>query len=174
MIYLILEIEAFEQQCVTLKGLFQSDRLKQHMVTIRIDPFLGNCAMYEHRCMEKINKLYKSAVKFDDRLQFKSIIEASMVSTPDMFIDNSQISLGPPMIVKKCSAQKSLRLFTEVLYVKNKPSVRRVGAAKSRHKEIRAGSMLWSSIPKRKGHKKINEQVKISIYNWILQYTQVV
>ena len=34
---LILEIELFEQQCVILKLLLQSDRLKQHMVTIGID-----------------------------------------------------------------------------------------------------------------------------------------
>ena len=34
--------------------------------------------------------------------------------------------------------------------------------------------MLWSSIPNRKGHKKINEQVKKYLYNWILQHPQVV
>ena len=48
-IYLIIEIESFEQQHVSLKFLFQSDRLKQHMVTIGIDSFLINCAMYKHR-----------------------------------------------------------------------------------------------------------------------------
>ena len=34
--------------------------------------------------------------------------------------------------------------------------------------------MLWSSITKRKGHTKINAQVKKSLYNWILQHPQVV
>ena len=33
--------------------------------------------------------------------------------------------------------------------------------------------MLWSSIPKRRGHKKINECVKIALYNWIIQHPQV-
>ena len=33
--------------------------------------------------------------------------------------------------------------------------------------------MLWSSIPKRKVHTKINQQVKKSLYNWILQHLQV-
>ena len=31
---LILDIEYFEQQCGVIKWLLQSDRLKQHMVTI--------------------------------------------------------------------------------------------------------------------------------------------
>ena len=36
LIDLIIEIESFEQKCAIIKGLFQSDRLKQHMVTIVI------------------------------------------------------------------------------------------------------------------------------------------
>ena len=71
--------------------------------------------MYDHRCLVNVKKLYTSAGKFDYHLQFKAIIEASMVSTPDRFTNNSPISPGPPMIVKKFSARKSLRLFTEVL-----------------------------------------------------------
>ena len=34
--------------------------------------------------------------------------------------------------------------------------------------------MLWYSITKQRGHTKINECVKIYIYNWILQHPQVV
>ena len=75
--------------------------------------------MYEHTCLENIKKLYTSAVKYYDRLHFKAIIEASMVSTPKISTGNSTISPGTPMIVKKCSAIKSLRLFTELLDVKN-------------------------------------------------------
>ena len=75
--------------------------------------------MYKHRCLENINKLYTSTGKYDDQLQFKSILEASMFSTPERFTDNSPMSPRPPMIVKKCIARKSLRLFTEVLDVKN-------------------------------------------------------
>ena len=58
--------------------------------------------------------------------------------------------------------------------VKNKTAVRRVGAVESKRKAIRAGSMLCSSVPKSRGHTKINEQVKKYLYNWILQHTQVV
>ena len=60
------------------------------------------------------------------------------------------------MTVKDTSARKSLRLFSEVLDVKEKNAVCQVGDAKSKRKEIRADSMLWSSIPKRGGHEKIN------------------
>ena len=100
------------------------------MVTIGIDQPLRNCAMYKHIWQENINKLYTSAGKYNDQLQFKAVIEVSMVSTPDIFVDNSPMSPGPPMIVKKCSARKSLRLFTEVLDVKKKTSVRWICASK--------------------------------------------
>ena len=33
-IYLIPDIESFEQKCVVVKGFLQSDRLKQNIVTI--------------------------------------------------------------------------------------------------------------------------------------------
>ena len=120
-----------------------------------------------------ISKLDTSAGKCDDQLQFKAIIEASLVYTPEIFTDNSPMSPGPPMIVKIFSARKSLCLFTEVLDVK-KTDVRQVGATKSKRKAIREGSMLWSSISKRQLNTKINAQVRNYLYNWILQHTQVV
>ena len=95
----------------------QSDRLKQHMVTIVIEPLLSNCEMYKHRYLENIKKLYTSAGKRDDQLQFKAILETSMVSTSEIFTDNSPMSPVPSMIIKKFSAGKSLRLFTGVLDV---------------------------------------------------------
>ena len=130
MISLFIDIESFEQQWFIIERFLQLGRLKQYMVTILIDQSLSNCSMYKHRCMENINKLYTYAAKFDDQIQCKSIIEAPMVSTPDRFTDNSPMSPGTPMIVKKCSASKSLFLFIEVLNVKNKTSVHQLGAAK--------------------------------------------
>ena len=53
--------------------------------------------------------------------------------------------------VRKPSASKSICLFTEVLYVKKKTAVCQVGFDKSKRKEIRAGSVLWSSIKNMKG-----------------------
>ena len=66
-----------------------------------------------------------------------------MVSTTGRFADKSPISPGTPMIVKKCSARKPFRLFTEVLDIKNKTALLRVCAAQSKHKAIRAGGILW-------------------------------
>ena len=56
--------------------------------------------MYEHRCLENIKKLYTSSGKYNHPLQFKAILEASMVYTPERFTDNSPISPVPPMIFK--------------------------------------------------------------------------
>ena len=107
-------------------------------------------------------------------MQFKAILEASMVSTPVVFTYNSPMSPGLTMVVKNYIERKSLHLFTEVLDVKKKTCVFPVGADKSMEKAIRAVSMLWSIILKRKGIIKINKQVKKSPYNWILQHARVV
>ena len=123
MIDLILDTESFEQKCVILKGLFRSDRLKQKIVTIGIDQYLSKSAMYGHIFLKTIKILYISAGKIYDQRKYKAIIEAAMVSTPDIFTDSSPMSPGPPMIVKKTSARKSLHLFIEVLDIKNKNSV---------------------------------------------------
>ena len=142
-IYLILGIELFEKQFFILKDLLHSDRLKQHIVTIVIDPLLSNSEMYEHRCMKNINKLYTSSGKCNDQHHYKFIIELAMVSTPDIFTDKGSMSPGPYMDVRNPSAIKLLRLFTEVLDVNNKTSVRRLGSAKSGYKSIRSGIMVW-------------------------------
>ena len=107
------------------------------MVTIGIYKSLSNCEMYEHICLENINKLYTSANKYDSQLQFKAILEVSMVSNTEIFTDNSPMSLGPPMVVKNCSERKSPRLFTEAVDVKEKTAVRRVVFDKSKCNAIR-------------------------------------
>ena len=73
---LILEIELFEQQCVIIKGLLKSYRIEQHMVTIGIDKLLSKCEIYKHGCLEDTKKLYTSSGKWDDKMQFKAILEA--------------------------------------------------------------------------------------------------
>ena len=70
----ILSIDTFEQQCVVLKVMFQSPRLKYNVQTIGIHPSLSNNAIYEHKCLENIKILYKQAGKCDDQKQFKDII----------------------------------------------------------------------------------------------------
>ena len=77
----VLSIEIFEQQCVVQKVMFQSHRLKDHVQTICIHPSLSNNAIYEHKCLENIKKIYKQAGKCDNQQQFKDILEADMVFT---------------------------------------------------------------------------------------------
>ena len=61
------------------------------MFTIVVDQSLSNSTMYEHRCIENIKKLYKSAGKCDYQQHYKAIIEAAMVSTTEGFNGNIPI-----------------------------------------------------------------------------------
>ena len=101
-----LSIDTFEQQCVVLKGMLQSTRLKYHVQTIGIHPSLINNAIYEHECIGKIKRLYKQAGKCDDQQQFKDIIEAAMVYTPEAFTDNIPMSPMKPTPFKKPTTRK--------------------------------------------------------------------
>ena len=47
-------------------------------------------------------------------------------------------------------------------------------AEKSRRKAIKVGNILWTKKTKRKGHSKINEQIKRNLYTWITRHPQVV
>ena len=104
--------------------MLQSPRLKDHMKTIGIDQKLRKSALFEHRCLQNIKKVYQHAVNCDNQQQFKDILEANMVSTPELITDNSPRSPMTPTPVKKPSAIKSLFLFTNILYVKNKIDIR--------------------------------------------------
>ena len=113
----VLSIDTFEQQIVVLKGMLKSLRLKYHVKTIGIEPSLSNYTIYEHTCLENIKNIHKQAGKCDDQQQFKDIIEAAMVSTPEGFTNKIPISLMTSTPVKKPSPQKSLCLFTNILEV---------------------------------------------------------
>ena len=112
------------------------------MVTIGIDQSLSNSVLYEHRCLENIKKLYKSASKYYDKKKYKNILESDMVSTTEVFTDNIPMSLGLSVSPKNTRARKSFYQFTEVLYVKHKTAAHRLGDAKSKRKSIISGSML--------------------------------
>ena len=134
--------------------MLQSPRLKYHVQTIGIDSSLSNNAIYEHKCIENIKKFYKQAGKFDDQQQFKDILEAAMVSTPEGLIDNIPISPRTSSSVKKPIAQKSLCMFTNVLDVNKKTAYRLVGAAKYKRKAIKYGSTPWALKKGEKGTQK--------------------
>ena len=89
-----------------MKGLLQSQRLKDHVKTIGIDQSLRNSALFEHKCIKKINKLYKHAGKYDNQQQFKDMLEFAMVSTPEGFTNNRLRSPMNPTPVKKQNNKK--------------------------------------------------------------------
>ena len=59
------------------------------MLTIGVDKSFSNSYFYEHICIDNIKTLYQSAGKCDDQWEYKAILEASMVSTPKFFSENS-------------------------------------------------------------------------------------
>ena len=56
----VLLVDTFEQQCVFIKVMLQSLRLKDHVQTIGIDQYLSNNALYEHKCLEIIKNIQTS------------------------------------------------------------------------------------------------------------------
>ena len=126
----VLYIDTFEHQCVVIEGILQSPRLKYHVETIGIRKLLRNSALFEHRCLQNIRNLYKHAGKCDNKQQFKYILEAAMVSIPEEFTNNIPISPMNLTSVKKQSSEKSLCVFTNILYVKNKTDICQVRDSK--------------------------------------------
>ena len=106
--------------------------------------------------------------------QIKGILDAAMVSTPEVFIDNSPNVPMTSTPVKKPSARKSLCLFTNILDVKAKMAKRCFLAAKSRRKSMKVGNGLWTKKTRRTGHLKINDHIKSNLYEWTTPHPQVV
>ena len=151
----VFYIDTFEPKCAVIKGMLQSLGLKYHVQTIGFYQSLINNALYEHKCLENIKKLYKQAGNFDDQQKFKDILGGAMVSTPEGLTNDSPISPMTSTLVKKPYAQKSLCLFTNILDVK-KTATCKVGAAKYERKAIKYINTPWELKQKRKGNSKID------------------
>ena len=95
--------------------MLQSPRLKDNAKAIGVDQSVSNNALFEHKCLQNTMKLYKHAGYCDGQKQFKYILKAAMVSTPEGFINNSPRYQMNPTPVKKPSARKLLCLFTNIL-----------------------------------------------------------
>ena len=94
------------------------------MKTIGIDRSSFTRSSFEHICMNNIQKIYQHAGKCDYQQNLKDIIEAVLLSNPEIFTDNIpnvHMELSP---VKKPSASKSLCLFTNILDVNPKTAKR--------------------------------------------------
>ena len=97
-----------------------------------------------------------------------------MVSTLEGVTDDSPNVPMKSTPVKKTSARKSLCLFTNIFIVKNKTEKRRIEAAKYKCRAMKMGNSLWTKKKKRRGHSKINEQIKRNLYSCIICHPQVV
>ena len=76
------------------------------MVAIGFNQKLSNCVLYEHGCLEDIKKLYKTSGKCDDQQQHKAIIEAEIVSTPEVCTNKSMMTHNLSVNTKKPSTRK--------------------------------------------------------------------
>ena len=56
----------------------------------------------------------------------------------------------------------------------NVSAYRQVGSTKSKRKAIKFGNTSWALKKNQEGNLKINEQIKKSIYNWIIHNPKVV
>ena len=63
--------------------------------------------------------------------------------------------------------------FTNILDVKKETAICRVGTAKSNRKSIKSGTTPWALESKRKLNSKLNNQIKRSIYNWIMHHPHI-
>ena len=95
-----------------------------------------------------------------------------MVFNPEEVTDFIPILLITQTKIREISARKSLCLFTNIFFVKKKISIQRVESTESKSRAIKIGNSLLTN-KKRKGHSKINEQIKINLYAWITLYTRV-
>ena len=62
--------------------MLQSPCLEDHMKTIGIDQSLCNRSSFEHKCLNKIKKIYQHAGKCGDQQNLKDILDAALVLTP--------------------------------------------------------------------------------------------
>ena len=83
--------------------MLQAPQPKDHVKTICIDQSLSNNALFEHKCIKNINKIYKHAGKCDNQQQFKDILEANIVSTTEGLTYKNLRSPMIPAPVKKPS-----------------------------------------------------------------------
>ena len=127
--------------------------------------------MYEHRCLENINKLYKSAGKCDDQQKYKVILEAYIVSTPEGLVDNILMDVSTSGTLKNPSARKSRSRFLALLDIIQKNECTQNGSSKKKRYYIWTVSALWYISNRHRGHTKLHENFKQALYNCTLHHT---
>ena len=66
--------------------MLQSSHLEDHIKTIGIDQSLCKISYFEHKCLNNIKYIYQHSGKCDDQKNLKDILDAAMVSTPEVVI----------------------------------------------------------------------------------------
>ena len=99
--------------------------------------------------MNNIKKIYQHARKCDDQQNIKDILDAAILSTPEVVTDNIPNVSMTSTPVKKPSAGKSLCIFTNILDVKPKTEERSFVAEESKHKSMKVGNSLWNKKTKK-------------------------
>ena len=153
--------------------MLQLSRSEYNMNNIGIDQLLCNRYSLEQKCMNNIKNIYQHAGKSDYQQNLKDIIDAAMVSTTEVFTNNSPNVHMTSTQVKKPSARKSLCLFTNILDVNPKTEKFRIVAAEEKRRAMKVGNIQWTQ-KKRKGHSKIYEQIERNLYAWITRHPQAV
>ena len=123
-------------------------------------PIIMHQVFFWTQMYEQHKNIYQHAGKCDDQ------------KNPEGFTDNSLNLHMTSTPVKKPSARKSLCLFTNILDVKPKTSKLHIVAAKTKRRAMTVDTSQWKK--ERKGHSKINEQIKHNLYKWITRHPQVV
>ena len=100
--------------------MLQSSRHENHMKTIGIYQSSFSRSSFEHRCMNNIKKIYQHSGKCDYQKNRKDIIDAAILSTPEVLTDNSHNVHMKSTPIKKPSGGKSLCLITNIFDVKPK------------------------------------------------------
>ena len=124
-------IGSFEQKCLIIKGVLQSEKLKQHIFTIEIYQLLSNSALYEHTWSKNIKMLYKCSGGFYDRHNYKAIVEVYIVSAPEWLTKYSPMDVVKLINLNNPSTSKLLGQFSELLDVKQQTSVHILGNDKT-------------------------------------------
>ena len=81
----------------------------------------------------------------DDQQNLKDILDAAIVYTPEEVTDFIPSLRKTPTTVKERRASKSLGLFTNIFYAKNKTAKRRVGSTKQKLRAVKVGDTLWTN-----------------------------
>ena len=87
------------------------------MVTVGVYKSLSKSALYEHGCLGEIKNLYKSYGKCNYQHKYKAILEAFIVSTPEVLEYNSPMDTGKVLTMNNPSSIKSLTQFLALLNV---------------------------------------------------------